>query len=94
MNYRSPKILRAAADSPRCFACLRGNDGTVVAAHSNQQRDGKGMGVKAHDYRVAFVCSECHTDIDHAKDRELSQQLWEAAHRKTIGWLFESGTVK
>lgn len=75
-----------------------GVGGDIVSAHSNQLRDGKGRGIKAHDYRVAFLCHACHFGID--QGNELSKQerieLWESAHRATIGWLFENGhlTVK
>ncbi len=65
----------------------------MVAAHSNQQRDGKGMGIKAHDYRIAALCYTCHADMDQGKrlNKEDKKQLWDEAHRKTIGWLFERG---
>lgn len=73
-------------------------DGTVVAAHSNWLRDGKGKGIKAHDYRIAALCFRCHMMLDQGKDmsKQERQDQWESAHRETIGWLFESGhlTVK
>ncbi len=71
-------------------------DGTVVAAHSNQLRDGKGKGIKAHDYRIAALCFTCHTGIDQgARLSKLEREtLWESAHRKTIGELFERGLIK
>ena len=62
-----------------------------MAAHSNQLRDGKGRSIKAHDYRIAALCFRCHADIDQGQmSREDKQDLWEMAHRKTIGWLFEN----
>ncbi|MCA2570664.1 hypothetical protein [Microcystis sp. M42BS1] len=72
------------------------SDDTIVAAHSNQLRDGKGRGVKAHDYRIAYLCYTCHTAIDQGKDLNKQDRvdLWETAHRKTIGWLFENGKLK
>ena len=65
----------------------------MVAAHSNQQRDGKGMGIKAHDYRIAALCFSCHSDIDKGKrlNKEERKAVWDEAHLKTIGWLFERG---
>lgn len=94
MIYRNPKILELAQESP-CQCCGK-MDGTIVAAHSNQQRDGKGMGIKAHDYRVAYLCHQCHFDIDNGKlhERENRIAIWEAAHRATIGWLFANGHLK
>ena len=89
MNYRNKKLLEVIRQSP-CQLCGSEN-GTVVAAHSNQLRDGKGRSIKAHDYRIAALCYTCHADIDQGKmSREDKQDLWEMAHRKTIGWLFEN----
>mgnify|MGYP003322491335 CR=1 FL=1 len=67
-------------------------DGTVVAAHSNQQRDGKGRGIKAHDYRIAALCFKCHYELDQGTKLTRIERLnmWEEAHRLTIGWLFDN----
>ena len=93
MNYRNKKLLEAVRESP-CQLC-GAQDGTVVAAHSNQLRDGKGRSIKAHDYRIAALCYTCHADIDQGKmSREDKQDLWEMAHRKTIGWLFENNHLE
>jgi hypothetical protein len=87
--YRNKKLLELVRQSP-CQIC-GAQDGTVVAAHSNQQRDGKGMGLKAHDYRIASLCFTCHAEIDQGKTMSKQQKFeaWDEAHRKTIGWLFE-----
>jgi len=89
--YRNRKLLDVLRQSP-CQACGRA-DGTIVAAHSNQLRDGKGRGLKAHDYRVAAMCLCCHSELDQGSKLDKSQrvEMWEDAHRKTIGWLFENG---
>ena len=89
--YRNKKLLEAVRESP-CQIC-GAQDGTVVAAHSNQQRDGKGMGLKAHDYRIAALCFTCHANIDQGKTLNKQQKFdaWDNAHRNTIGWLFERG---
>lgn len=91
--YRSPDLLSLAAKAPHCMGCDAPNRGQVVAAHSNQLRDGKGKGIKAHDFRVAFLCDTCHAEIDQGAhlSREERGQVWEAAHRRTIGWLFTAG---
>ena len=62
MNYRNKKLLEIVRESP-CQCCGR-KDGTIVAAHSNQQRDGKGTSIKAHDYRIAALCYRCHHELD------------------------------
>ena len=68
----------------------------MVAAHSNQMRDGKGRSIKAHDYRIAALCFKCHYEIDQGKDLSRQERLniWEDAHRATIGWLFENDFLK
>ena len=88
--YRNKKLLEILRQSP-CQECGR-EDGTVVAAHSNQLRDGKGRGIKADDYRVAALCYSCHMELDQGKSLSKAErvEVWEEAHRKTIGWLFET----
>lgn len=88
--YRNKKLLELVRKSP-CQNCGSQN-GTVVAAHSNQARDGKGMGIKAHDYRIAALCHACHAELDQGIkfSRQERLELWEDAHRRTIGWLFEN----
>jgi len=87
--YRNKKLLELIRVIP-CQHCGL-QDGTVVAAHSNQLRDGKGRGIKSHDFRVAALCYRCHSELDQGNKltREERVQMWEEAHRNTIGWLFE-----
>jgi hypothetical protein len=94
MIYRNKKLLELVRQSP-CQTCGR-EDGTVVAAHSNQLRDGKGRGLKAHDYRVASMCFGCHAELDQGTKLSKSErvEMWDDAHRKTIGWLFENGYLE
>jgi hypothetical protein len=91
--YRNKKLIEVVRESP-CQHCGR-QDGTVVAAHSNQLKDGKGRGIKASDYRIAALCFRCHSDLDQGSNmsRDERVDLWENAHRKTIGWLFEQGKL-
>lgn len=92
--YRNDKLLKACRE----LACQHcgANNGTVVAAHSNQLRDGKGRGLKAHDYRVAALCYTCHMELDQGSSMSKAErvEMWEEAHRKTIGQLFEQELVK
>ena len=90
-NYRNEK-LRRAVDTLPCQIC--GKHGTQ-ASHSNQLRDGKGLGIKAPDYRIAALCPECHADIDQGKDLTKAERhdKWNEAHRRTMGALFENGLV-
>ena len=93
MIYRNKKLLELVRQCP-CQTC--GNqDGTVVAAHSNQLRDGTGRGMKAHDYRIAALCYRCHMELDQGTKmtKEERAESWDEAHRGTIGWLFENGHI-
>ena len=91
--YRNKKLLEAARELP-CQHCGI-SDGTVVAAHSNQMRDGKGRGLKADDYRIASLCFRCHSDLDQGAkmSRQERLEMWEEAHRKTIGLMFEQEII-
>lgn len=93
-NYRNPALLRLAKESPRCMGCGRPNDGSVVSAHSNQYRDGHGRSIKAHDFRIAFLCTHpCHHELDQGSRWSKAErvQFFEDAHRLTIEWLFLNG---
>jgi hypothetical protein len=89
--YRNKTLLEVVRESP-CQHCGR-QDGTVVAAHSNQLRDGKGRGLKCHDFRIAALCFTCHAEIDQGSklSKEERLNIWEEAHRATMGWLFLNG---
>jgi hypothetical protein len=92
--YRNKKLLEYARKLP-CQHCGI-DDGTVVAAHSNQLKDGKGRGLKASDYRIASLCYTCHSEIDQGKRLNKSEriQMFEDAHRSTIGEFFERGFIE
>ena len=93
MTYRNQKLLEAVRAAP-CMHCGV-EDGTVCAAHSNQMRDGKGRSLKASDYRVAALCFKCHSELDQgrAMSREERLNMWESAHRATVGWLFDNDLI-
>ena len=82
MNYRNKRVLAHARDQ-QCQGC-GSLDGTVVAAHSNSQRHGKGMGIKAHDI-PAYLCSWCHEFVDRSRtaSNEERQAYWMEAARKS-----------
>lgn len=97
MIFRSKKLLELAREAPCCMSCGRSNDGSVVAAHSNEQAAGKGMGIKAADFAVAYVCGSCHAEIDGRSgghDREYRQSMWRRAFYKTLDWMWSTGKVR
>jgi ferredoxin len=84
-NYvRSPELLKSCRRLP-CQTCGR-DDGTVVAAHSNQAKHGKGRSIKASDIFVASMCFSCHAEIDQGKklSREERNLVWAMAHILTV----------
>lgn len=60
--FRNKKILQLAKgeDCTHCGA----NDGTTVAAHEDGLASGRGLGLKAPDNRVAYLCHKCHFIYD------------------------------
>ena len=69
MTYRSESFRRAVASMP-CVLC--GIQGRTQAAHNNQIKDGKGMGIKSSDVTCMALCVECHRAID--QGGKLSKQ--------------------
>lgn len=50
------------------------------------------MSIKASDAAIAFLCFICHTHVDQGSgDAGKRLETWEAAHRRTMRWLIESG---
>lgn len=82
MNYRNQRVLAEA----RCHPCqlCRNDDSTTVAAHSNQGRHGKGMGIKAHDI-VAYLCYSCHTFVDQGNtSADIRNKAWHTALVRSV----------
>lgn len=94
MTYRNKALLEALRGLP-CQLCGI-EDGTIVAAHSNQQIHGKGMGVKAHDCYVAALCHRCHSELDQGKmyDKNTKRELWGLAFDRTILKLWERELIE
>jgi hypothetical protein len=88
---RSKTLLRNAREIP-CQHC-GADDGTVVAAHSNQLIHGKGRGLKASDQYIASLCFQCHANLDSGSTMSKSErmEMWQAAHKKTVEKLTKLG---
>lgn len=94
MNFRSPALLQFAKCQP-CQRCR--STGTTVAAHANSIAMGKGMGIKAHDYAVAYLCHPCHDLIDGRVGKLTKSerdQEWRDAHIRTVALWFTTGMVE
>ena len=72
MTFRSKKLL----DLARGQSCVMCNcsDGTIVSAHSNLLEHGKGMGTKAHDGMIAWLCMRCHSGLDQGSQMSKEQK--------------------
>jgi len=94
--YRNKKLLEKLRDAPICFGCGKHNDGTIVAAHSNQLLHGKGRGIKAEDCYVAALCHNCHSELDqgYSMTREERLSMWNGACILTYGWLMKEELLK
>ena len=92
--YRNPKLLAAAKDRP-CTLC--GSVGTTVAAHSNALEHGHGMGIKAPDFMVAYLCQKCHDLVDGRAgmlSKFTKRNMWLEAWQKTVPIWFDEEIVK
>lgn len=89
--YRDATLLEMARGRP-CLVMVPGlcshRVDTVVAAHSNSQEHGKGMGRKADDCYTAFACVACHSWLDQGKAAgEVRESAFMAAHaRQVLAW--------
>jgi len=64
-TFRSAQLL-SLARGQECVMC-GANDDTIVSAHSNLMEHGKGMGMKAHDGMVSWLCHHCHSNLDQGR---------------------------
>lgn len=80
------KKIREMAKGEACTHC-GANDGTIVAAHQNGLQAGRGMGMKAHDFYVAYLCSDCHDQYDSSRlhfAKEIREIHFLRAMQKTM----------
>ena len=93
MTYRSPKLLKAAAGRA-CTLC--GSVGTTVAAHSNSLAHGHGLGFKAPDFYIAYLCQWCHDQVDGRRgglSKEEKRDMWLRGFVRTVAVWFNEGIV-
>lgn len=89
---RNPHLLSMARGMP-CLLRVPGicnNDtDTVVAAHSNLGRHGKGGARKAHDHYSVWACARCHTWLDQGQATRIQrEQAFMAGHARQVAeWL-------
>lgn len=97
--YRSRRLLDCAKGQ-ECTINFPGvcnnNPETVVAAHSNQLRHGKGGGLKAHDCYIAWACYACHMELDQGNKFRYDEknEYWQKGFEKTILQMFLQQLIK
>jgi len=99
-HFRSRKLLDAARGQS-CQNC-GANDGTVVAAHSNQSQHGKGKSIKADDCFVAWLCFRCHSWLDQGTGGDPTgmyeqwhkDEMWQRAHTRTLKAMFDQQILR
>lgn len=98
-NFVDKKLREIARGQP-CMIRVRGictgGGEDSVWCHSNSQRHGKGMGIKAHDCYGAIGCFACHSYIDNDKDGSREEKQWAflQGFERTILYLWTQGLVK
>lgn len=95
---RERKILDAADGEACTWPGCEVQDGTVVAAHSNEPGDGKGMRLKADDIYIAFLCFLHHGIYDGRIEADEwsayeKQTCFTVAMKKTWRRLWERGVI-
>ena len=92
--YRNKKLLALAKD--KCCANCGTQDGTVVSAHSNMLQHGKGRGIKANDWAIAWLCFKCHTLYDQgtSMNRREKEVFFLNAALNTYGMMLEQGMLE
>ena len=98
MNHRDRKLLDLAHEVDWCQfllpgVCEGGCPDGCEPAHSNNMSDGKGTGIKAHDYRHVASCHACHLEYDNGTKftREEKREFFEMGWYLTMQWYFMNG---
>jgi hypothetical protein len=98
--HRDRKLLDLAHEVEICQFKLPGvcqiaaPDG-CEPAHSNNLSDGKGTGIKSHDYRHVASCHACHMEYDSGTkfSKVEKKALFEIGWINTIALYFMNGWI-
>ena len=100
MTFRNRKLLDIAHSAP-CFAAFPHVCNQYIGchpAHADWQEWGRGIGHKAPDWAVAFLCGNAHREIDPklapSMDREQRQAEWLHAFISTQDYLWKEEKVR
>lgn len=97
MNYRDRKLLDLAHRLNECCFQLPGCKGYqehgCEPAHADEQAEGKGYGIKAHDDAHVAACHHCHEAYTRLP-REDKHLAFLEGNRRTMHRYFENGWLK
>lgn len=64
----------------------RNDSTTVVPAHSNQLKHGKGKGIKADDEKTVPACFWCHYELDQGSHLSKIERrdIWDAGYARWV----------
>jgi hypothetical protein len=89
VSDRINQQIRDSANGEACVVC-GARDGTIVWAHSNECRHGKGKGIKSLDAFGFFACHRCHAFYDSGGMARDEARRWFAEQwRKSMDRLKE-----
>ena len=95
MNYRNRKLLDLSHKVNNCQMqmpdiCEIYSPEGCEPAHSNNQTDGKGTGIKSHDFTHVAACHSCHFEYDQGNrfNREQKRDFFERGFRSTLALYF------
>lgn len=95
MTIRNRKLLDIAHGAPCMLQLADQCFGDVVACHSDQLEDGRGVGHKSHDCLAVPGCVACHKLFErHHLGRNWYAEIHARALKRYIVWLFENEKLK
>lgn len=100
-NFRDRKLLDLAHRVNECQlrlpeVCTGYSPHGCEPAHSNSQRHGKGMSIKADDCFHVAACHACHAELDQGRrfTREEKAEFWQAGYDRTMALYWRNGWLK
>lgn len=97
-NHRDRKLLDLAHDVEVCQfrlpgVCQIGSPDGCEPAHSNNITDGKGLGIKSHDWKHVASCHACHVEYDSGTkfSRDEKREYFEQGWISTVSLYFLNG---
>lgn len=101
MIYRNRRLLDLAHEINDCQmridgVCIGYSPDGCEPAHSNEQRHGKGAGIKANDVFHVAACHPCHVEFDQGRrlTGEQRRHIFAAGFERTVAEYWRLGLVR